>query len=82
MHSANAAADLKQRWRKLQRATLSPSRLGEIARAALILNGIRKLLSLRKLTRRKRKTLRPKYGALQGSLPPGSLIQRFCSELP
>ncbi|ANZ13624.1 transposase [Streptomyces noursei ATCC 11455] len=34
------AAELKQRWRALQRVTLSPSRIGDIARAALVLNGI------------------------------------------
>ncbi|MDT3400800.1 transposase family protein [Streptomyces sp. B1866] len=33
------AAELKQRWRALQRVTLSPSRIGDIARAALVLNG-------------------------------------------
>ncbi|MDF2257556.1 transposase family protein [Streptantibioticus ferralitis] len=32
------AAELKQRWRTLQRTTLSPSRIGDIARAALVLN--------------------------------------------
>ncbi|MEV4250449.1 transposase family protein [Streptosporangium canum] len=35
-----AAAELKQRWRTLQHVTLSPSRIGDIARAALVLNGI------------------------------------------
>lgn len=35
-----AAAELKQRWRSLQHVTLSPSRIGDIARAALVLNGI------------------------------------------
>lgn len=35
-----AAAALKQRWRTLQRITLSPNRIGDIARAALVLNGI------------------------------------------
>lgn len=35
-----AAAELKQRWRTLQHITLSPSRIGDIARAALVLNGI------------------------------------------
>ncbi|QDN85537.1 transposase family protein [Streptomyces sp. RLB3-6] len=35
-----AAAELKQRWRTLQRITLSPNRIGDIARAALVLNGI------------------------------------------
>ncbi|WP_457034133.1 transposase family protein [Kitasatospora sp. P5_F3] len=34
------AAELKQRWRTLQHVTLSPSRTGDIARAALVLNGI------------------------------------------
>lgn len=33
-----AAAELKQRWRTLQRITLSPGRIGDIARAALVLN--------------------------------------------
>ncbi|MGX4695437.1 hypothetical protein [Streptomyces sp. JNUCC 63] len=33
------AAELKQRCRTLQRITLSPSRIGGIARAALVLNG-------------------------------------------
>ncbi len=33
-----AAAELKQRWRTLQHVTLSPSRIGDIARAALVLN--------------------------------------------
>ncbi|MDT0347408.1 transposase family protein [Streptomyces litchfieldiae] len=32
------AAELKQRWRALQRVTLSPNRIGDIARAALVLN--------------------------------------------
>ncbi|WP_217178252.1 transposase family protein [Streptomyces sp. AC495_CC817] len=36
------AAELKQRWRTLQRITLSPCRIGDIARAALVLNGQRK----------------------------------------
>ncbi|WP_280703492.1 transposase family protein [Kitasatospora sp. GP82] len=36
------AAELKQRWRTLQHVALSPSRIGDIARAALVLNGIRK----------------------------------------
>ncbi len=31
-------AVLKQRWRTLQHATLSPSRTGAIAQAALVLN--------------------------------------------
>ncbi|PJE93866.1 IS5/IS1182 family transposase [Streptomyces carminius] len=35
-----AAAELKQRWRTLQHITLSPSRIGDIARAALTLNTI------------------------------------------
>lgn len=35
-----AAAELKQRWRTLQHITLSPSRIGDITRAALVLNGI------------------------------------------
>ena len=34
------AAELKQRWRTLQYVTLSPGRIGYIARAALVLNGI------------------------------------------
>lgn len=34
------AAELKQRWRTLRHITLSPSRTGGIARAALVLNGI------------------------------------------
>ncbi|WP_406415789.1 hypothetical protein [Streptomyces sp. NBC_00842] len=34
------AAELKQRWRTQQHITLSPSRIGGIARAALVLNGI------------------------------------------
>lgn len=33
------AAELKERWRTLKRITLSPSRIGDIARAALVLNG-------------------------------------------
>jgi hypothetical protein len=32
------AAELKERWRTLKRVTLSPSRIGDIARAALALN--------------------------------------------
>lgn len=32
------AAELKERWRALRHITLSPSRIGEIARAALVLN--------------------------------------------
>lgn len=35
-----AAAELKQRWRTLQHVTLSPSRIGDITRAALVLNRI------------------------------------------
>lgn len=35
-----AAAQLKQRWRTLKRITLSPSRIGDIARAALVLDRI------------------------------------------
>ncbi|MFE9922333.1 transposase family protein [Streptomyces sp. NPDC005774] len=35
-----AAAELKQRWRSLQHITISPSRIGDIARAALTLNRI------------------------------------------
>jgi hypothetical protein len=35
-----AAAELKERWRTLKRVTLSPHRIGDIARAALVLNGI------------------------------------------
>ncbi|WP_326806337.1 IS5/IS1182 family transposase [Streptomyces sp. NBC_01788] len=35
-----AAAELKQRWRTLQHITISPSRIGDIARAALTLNRI------------------------------------------
>lgn len=35
-----AAAELKQRWRTLQHVTVSPSRIGDIARGALVLNGI------------------------------------------
>lgn len=34
------AAELKERWRALKRITLSPCRIGDIARAALVLNGI------------------------------------------
>ncbi|MFC8718765.1 hypothetical protein [Kitasatospora sp. NPDC057198] len=33
------AAELEQRRRTLQRVTLSPSRIGDIARTALVLNG-------------------------------------------
>lgn len=32
------AAELKERWRTLKRVTLSPSRIGDMARAALALN--------------------------------------------
>ncbi|WP_340560201.1 transposase family protein [Streptomyces sp. GSL17-111] len=35
-----AAAELKQRWRTLQHVTISTSRIGDIARAALVLNKI------------------------------------------
>jgi hypothetical protein len=35
-----AAAELKERWRALKHVSLSPSRIGDIARAALVLNGI------------------------------------------
>jgi hypothetical protein len=35
-----AAAELKERWRTLKHVTLGPSRIGDIARAALVLNGI------------------------------------------
>jgi DDE superfamily endonuclease len=35
-----AAAELKERWRALKHVTLSPSRIGDIARAALVLNEI------------------------------------------
>ncbi|MGD9485383.1 hypothetical protein WDH52_19400 [Streptomyces sp. TRM70308] len=34
------AAELEQRWRALQYITLSPHRIGDIARAALVLNRI------------------------------------------
>ncbi|MGD9481683.1 hypothetical protein WDH52_00235 [Streptomyces sp. TRM70308] len=34
------AAELKQQWRTLQHVTLSPSRIGDIARDALVLNRI------------------------------------------
>lgn len=34
-----AAAELKERWRTLKHVTLSPSRIGDITRAALVLNG-------------------------------------------
>ncbi|MDF4254329.1 hypothetical protein [Streptomyces sp. WMMB303] len=33
------AAELKERWRTLKHVTLSPSRIGDIARTALVLNG-------------------------------------------
>jgi hypothetical protein len=33
------AAELKERWRTLKYVTISPSRIGDIARAALVLNG-------------------------------------------
>ncbi len=33
-----AAAELKQRWHALQHVTISPSRIGAIAKAALVLN--------------------------------------------
>ncbi|WP_455567565.1 hypothetical protein [Streptomyces chitinivorans] len=36
------AAELKQCWRALQHVIFSPSRIGDIARAALVLNEIRK----------------------------------------
>ncbi|MCG3039683.1 transposase family protein [Streptomyces sp. S1A] len=36
------AAELKQRRRTLRHTTLSPSRIGDVARAALVLNTIRK----------------------------------------
>jgi hypothetical protein len=32
------AAELKERWRTLKRISLSPTRIGDIARAALVLN--------------------------------------------
>ncbi|TKA11831.1 transposase family protein [Actinacidiphila oryziradicis] len=35
-----AAAELKQRWRTLQHVTISPNRIGDIGRAALVLNQI------------------------------------------
>lgn len=35
-----AAAELEQRWRTLRHVTLSPSRIGSITRAALVLNAI------------------------------------------
>jgi hypothetical protein len=34
------AAELKERWRTLKHVTLSPSRIGDVARAALVFNGI------------------------------------------
>ncbi|MGW1499522.1 hypothetical protein ACWCQW_13285 [Streptomyces mirabilis] len=33
------AAELKERWRALKRVTLGPSRIDDIARAALVLDG-------------------------------------------
>lgn len=33
-----AAAELKERWRTLKRITLSPGRIGAIAKATLVLN--------------------------------------------
>ncbi|MFD8741705.1 hypothetical protein [Streptomyces sp. NPDC059616] len=33
------AAELKERWRALRHVTLSPIRIGDIVRAALVLNG-------------------------------------------
>ncbi|MFE5159558.1 transposase family protein [Streptomyces sp. NPDC056697] len=33
-----AAAELKERWRALRHVSCSPSRIGDIARAALVLN--------------------------------------------
>jgi len=36
----HTAAELKQRWHSLQHITLSPNRIGDITRAALVLNGI------------------------------------------
>ncbi|MFF3133997.1 hypothetical protein [Streptomyces mirabilis] len=39
-HWANAtAAEPKDRWRALERVTLSPNWRGDLARAALVLNG-------------------------------------------
>src|SRR5699024_4232306 len=43
-----AAAELKQRWRALKHITLSLSRIGPIAQAALVLNSVWKWNSLRK----------------------------------
>ncbi|MGZ0199838.1 transposase family protein [Streptomyces sp. RM1] len=37
--SERTAAELKERWRALKHVTLSPSRISDIARAALVLNG-------------------------------------------
>ncbi|MFE4799149.1 hypothetical protein ACFRFL_29800 [Streptomyces sp. NPDC056708] len=37
-----APAELKQRWHTLQQVALGPSRISDIAHAALVLNGIRK----------------------------------------
>ncbi|MFJ1830950.1 transposase family protein [Streptomyces sp. NPDC088178] len=36
--SERTAAELKQRWRILQHVSVSPSRIGDITRAALVLN--------------------------------------------
>ncbi|MFI5545546.1 transposase family protein [Streptomyces sp. NPDC051815] len=36
------AAELKERWRTLKHITVSPCRIGDITRAALVLNGHRK----------------------------------------
>jgi hypothetical protein len=33
------AAELKERWRTLKHVSLNPGRIGDIARAALVLNG-------------------------------------------
>ncbi|MFI1769633.1 transposase family protein [Streptomyces sp. NPDC020800] len=33
------AAELEERWRALKHVTLSPSRIGDMARVALVLNG-------------------------------------------
>ena len=40
MPQERAAAELKQRWRTQQHVTLSPTRIGDIAHAALVLYGI------------------------------------------
>ncbi|MFD8263268.1 transposase family protein, partial [Streptomyces griseoluteus] len=37
-HGERAAAELKERWRTLKHVSLSPGRIGDIARAALVLN--------------------------------------------